>query len=440
MCDTFVVLPEKSSNGSVVFGKNSDRDPNEPHKVQLVDAKTYPSGQDVQCTYRSIPQIKSTHKVLLFKPVWIWGAEMGINEFGVVIGNEAVFSKVKASAEPGLIGMDYLRLGLERASTAFEALKVITSLLEQYGQSGNCGFNHTMVYHNSFLISDSKEAWILETVDKQWIAVKVNSMAAISNAYSIGESWDLKSEGLMPFAKELGYWDGKQVFNFAKVFSDTLYTTFGEGKKRKNCVLKQLSSNPTIGVKHAMNVLRNHDKGDFEISDGLWGNDICMHAGLGPIRASQTTGSIVTSVNKDKINIWFTGASSPCLSMFLPYQFGYDHPIINQQPGMVYEPDSYWWQQETINRLAIFSDINLLSKYRHELFDRETQLLTAIEQTNHLEKESIQTLINEATVESQLISEKWRKEIEKSYSMSNKNIFHQTAWKKFNNLANLKIN
>ena len=76
---------------------------------------------------------------------------MGVNEFGVVIGNEAVFSKIPAGKEPGLIGMDYLRLGLERGSTAREALNVITSLLEEFGQSGNCGFMHPFYYHNSFV-------------------------------------------------------------------------------------------------------------------------------------------------------------------------------------------------------------------------------------------------------------------------------------------------
>ena len=152
MCDTFVVLPDKSFNGSVIFGKNSDRDPNEPHQVQLIEAKEHPSGQEVQCTYRSIPQAKSTHQVLLFKPVWIWGAEMGINEHGVVIGNEAVFSKVKASAQPGLTGMDYLRLGLERASTAFTGTLLADSGPMTIGQDdGQVGRFFAPTSWNSFL-------------------------------------------------------------------------------------------------------------------------------------------------------------------------------------------------------------------------------------------------------------------------------------------------
>jgi dipeptidase len=79
----------------------------------------------VRCTYIEIPQVAETFAVLLAKPFWIWGAEMGANEKGVTIGNEAVFTKVPMEKQPGLIGMDFLRLALERAATARFALEVI---------------------------------------------------------------------------------------------------------------------------------------------------------------------------------------------------------------------------------------------------------------------------------------------------------------------------
>ena len=67
----------------------------------------------------------------------MWGCENGANERGVVIGNEAVSTKVPnetdgTSSAPAslLLGMDLVRLGLERSDTSQEACNVITFLLE----------------------------------------------------------------------------------------------------------------------------------------------------------------------------------------------------------------------------------------------------------------------------------------------------------------------
>ncbi|HEY4947973.1 MAG TPA: hypothetical protein VII19_08740, partial [Acidimicrobiales bacterium] len=89
MCDSFVTV----TDDGVMFAKNSDRDPNESQVLQWVEAADHQPGDRVVCTWIDIPQVAHTHAVLVSRPWWMWGAEMGANEHGVVIGNEAVFTK-----------------------------------------------------------------------------------------------------------------------------------------------------------------------------------------------------------------------------------------------------------------------------------------------------------------------------------------------------------
>ena len=47
-CDTFVALPPATGNGSVVFGKNSDRPGNEVQEVIFRPAAKYDAGTKLQ--------------------------------------------------------------------------------------------------------------------------------------------------------------------------------------------------------------------------------------------------------------------------------------------------------------------------------------------------------------------------------------------------------
>jgi dipeptidase len=181
MCDTMVTV----APGRMLFAKSSDRDPNEVQLLSWHPARTHAPGETVRCTHLTIPQATATHAVVLSRPFWMWGAEMGANQHGVVIGNEEVFTD-EPCADSGLTGMDLLRLALERAATAADAVSAIGALLEQHGQGGGCGHEHPRFrYHSSFLIADARGAFILETIGRRWLAHAVSGSTSISNALTL---------------------------------------------------------------------------------------------------------------------------------------------------------------------------------------------------------------------------------------------------------------
>ncbi len=113
MCDTVVATGEATLDGSVILAKNSDREPNEVQLLHHVPARSFSTLRSYSGTYLKIPQSARTAEVLLSRPAWMWGCEMGANAAGLTIGNEAVFTREPYS-KTGLTGMDLLRLALER--------------------------------------------------------------------------------------------------------------------------------------------------------------------------------------------------------------------------------------------------------------------------------------------------------------------------------------
>ena len=155
MCDTMVTL----ADDGVLFAKNSDRDANEAQVLRWYPAGQHSPGTSVACTWSEVPQVERTHAVLLSQPWWMWGAEMGANDQGVVIGNEAVFTRAVGDRSGTLLGMDLLRLALERAGTAEAAVQVLVELLEAHGQGGQASHEHPRFrYDNSFLVADPTAA------------------------------------------------------------------------------------------------------------------------------------------------------------------------------------------------------------------------------------------------------------------------------------------
>ncbi|OWW39655.1 Peptidase family C69 [Pseudomonas aeruginosa] len=255
MCDTLILRHQ----GQTWFAKNSDREPAEPQRLLRLPAVRNDPEARLRTTYLDIPQAAQRHALVISQPSWIWGAEMGVNEHGVAIGNEAVFTKLTRQRGTALLGMDLLRLGLERGASAREALEVITGLLQRYGQGGPAGYRDKRIrYDNSFLIADPGEAWVLETAGNLWAAKKVERWA-ISNALTLGHEFDLCSRDLEDQARRQGCWDGRGDFHFARVFDTRLLPWVGGAHRRCRINQRFLDSLPGEPDWHALFVaLRHH--------------------------------------------------------------------------------------------------------------------------------------------------------------------------------------
>lgn len=292
MCDTVGKIGKKDTFS--MFAKNSDREYDEPQIMVFIDSKENNS-KTVKTTYIEIEQVKHTHGILISKPIWMWGAEMGVNDCGVCIGNEAIKTKTSKLNKEALIGMDFVRLGLERASSAKEALNIIIDLLQKYGQGGNCGYNKESYYDNSFLIMDRNELYILETVGKKY-AVKNKKMATISNCLSISNA---------------------DIYNDVKNFKQK-YT---ENRKGNGSIRKKITYRNLLFAKNEDNlfkIMRTHCRKK--------GCSICMHGEY------ETANSMVV-ILKERPEIYFTGCPNPCESEYKKYVFGekITYPIMNEE-------------------------------------------------------------------------------------------------------------
>lgn len=340
----------------MLFAKNSDRERNEAQALEFKPAAEHEAGASLLCTYITIPQVRHTNACVISRPCWMWGAEMGANEHGVVIGNEAMHAVIAPNETPALTGMDLLRLALERTASAAEAVEVITSLLEAHGQGGNCGHLHEFYYHNGFLIADGREAFVLETVGRWWAVERVRDERALSNAYSIERGHERVSADLQRHAQQNDWLGGDGRFDFAAHFlnEERDAVSFGRGRCARGAQLLA-AHDGKLDTLQMMGVLRDHGvEGEAPgwTPEQTKHRSICMHAAEGA-RRSQTTASWVSEWTPSGLVHWVTATSAPCLSIFKPIVLGAPFPRDDYAPTDKFNRRTRWWKHELFHRGAL---------------------------------------------------------------------------------------
>ncbi|MDF2746056.1 MAG: secernin-2, partial [Propionibacteriaceae bacterium] len=92
-CDTFVALPDVTADGSMLLAKNSDRPAGECQPLRYWPRRQSAATSSLRLAYVEIPDVGQSWAHLGGSPYWCWGHELGLNEWGVGIGNEAVFTR-----------------------------------------------------------------------------------------------------------------------------------------------------------------------------------------------------------------------------------------------------------------------------------------------------------------------------------------------------------
>jgi len=313
MCDTLCAI----RSAGTLFAKNSDR----PYReVQLIESYARRGGGfPLRTQYLEIDDT-GAHALLGSRPGWLWGFEHGVNERRVAIGNEKVYTTGDPFEEPAaLIGMDLVRLGLERGATADEALEAMTSALERYGQGGIADQTSGEPYFSSFLIADPRSGWVLETAGRTWVAAPVAGTAAISNRLMLRTEWT-RSSGDVSHGADWDAWRNQAA--------PTGYADVRLAASRACLAAGGDSLAPSDLAAH----LRSHGQGPWarpgepadEVSpipaDGNpvtgTGITVCMHvAGY-----QSTTSSMVAELPADPgapLRAW-VAPCSPCASIYVP--------------------------------------------------------------------------------------------------------------------------
>jgi dipeptidase len=190
-------------------------------------AKTYPAGTmldiyewDTGKYLGKIPQVEKTYAVI-----------GNMNEFQLTIAETTFGGREELRDTTGIIDYGSLMyITLQRARTAREAIRIMTSLVETHGYYSS---------GESFTIADPNEVWIMDMIGKGpmnkgavWVAVRLpdDCVSAHANQARIttfpfdDKNNCLYSVDVIAFARETGYFKGKNKdFSFSDTYAPLDY-------------------------------------------------------------------------------------------------------------------------------------------------------------------------------------------------------------------------
>jgi len=386
-CSTLIAMQEATRDGDIIFGKNSDRPVNESQPLRYFPPADHEAGEQVKCTYIDIPQVRHTYGYIGSRPYNIFGFEHGVNEKGVIIGNEAVTGRETPERQWGLIGMDILRLALERADTARKAVETIGELLETYGTGGD-PLIRPQYFNANYIVADFDEAYMFESCQRHWAAKKIDRVCHIGNIYALTDDYDMIGAGVIKEASAKGWCRDEKKIDISETFafSDCDYED-GEAYFRYIRQEELMTGRDPFTVKMMMNNLRDHYDADYrkpipyDVATSKMPT-ICCHPG--GMNGCASAASVVCSLDKDAPEpfriVYWGSMSPPCCSVFTPkFNIGWI-PEKLADAGAMFSEESPWWVFARLERYIALSYNDFAPLAREKFQPLEDELIQKAEE------------------------------------------------------------
>ena len=399
-CTSILVGREASTDGSVMITYACDGEFH-PH-LRYTPARDHEPGAVYEIRTWSgellgeVPQPRHTYAVVGL-----------MNEHQLAIGETTFTGRKELQNDEGLLHYwTLMRLALQRAKTAREAIDVITGLVGQHGYRST---------GESFSIADPEEAWILDMIGPgpggegaHWVARRVpdDRIAVHANRSRIGtfptDDPDscLYSEHVIDFAIEQGYYDpaSGEPFRFNEAYNPATAQKRRYTATRVWSVLRRvaprLELDPAyhrgdpeakpyplfvepeqkLGVADVMGLMRDHYEGtEYDMTDGIDAGPFgspnrwrpmsfeiegSTYTWERPISTQQTGFSFVSQSRSDLPDpiggvLWY-GLDDTYTSVYVPFYAGVrDVPEAYGRGSLpAFSWDSAWWVFNFVSNIA----------------------------------------------------------------------------------------
>ncbi len=361
-CTNFLFTKGATVDGSVMITYSADS-----HtlygELYYKPAKDYPAGAmmdvyewDTGKRLGKIPQVRHTYSVV-----------GNMNEHQVALGETTYGGREELWHQPTAI-VDYgsmMYLAMQRASTAREAIQVMTDLVEKYGYYSE---------GESISVSDKNEAWIFEIIGKGanekgavWVARRIPDGYVCAHAnqaritqFPLNDPENcIYSKDVITFARAKGWFDGKdEEFSFSDTYAPVTFSGARACEGRVWAMFRRVNNNMEQYEAYAMG---NVTKGKWGYATNrmpLWikpDKKVSVHDAMELMRDHYEG-------TKMDMNNTFSGGPFNCPYLWRPMYWTTDsvnyfvneRAVSTQQTGFVFVAQSRSWLPDPIGGIHWF--------------------------------------------------------------------------------------